>query len=67
MMGVKSAIPKQLGQGRSKRAHSIRYLEPRCVNYLEHSHPLGGHPGQHIVDRNVADDRPVQDYGDALT
>jgi hypothetical protein len=40
IMGGKSAIPEQLGRGRSQRARSIDYPELRCVNHLEHFIPF---------------------------
>jgi hypothetical protein len=39
IIAAKSAVFEQLGRGYLERPLPIDYLEPRCVNYLEHSHP----------------------------
>ena len=38
----KSAIPEQPGWGHRESPSPTDYLEPQCVNYLEHSHPGSG-------------------------
>jgi hypothetical protein len=39
IIAAKSATPERLGLGCRERPRPINYLEPRCVNYLEHSQP----------------------------
>jgi SAM-dependent methyltransferase len=44
-IAAESAIPEQLRRGCRESPRPIDYLEPRCVNYLDHSHTTSDQEG----------------------
>jgi hypothetical protein len=69
IIAAKSAIPEQLGRGCRESPRPIDYLEPRCVNYLEHSHVVESESDAVPVVHEVAtlERGPLQPDGLGLT